>query len=162
MNYLSNNKIINNFDLERINDYKKYVLSTGGRKDLLELPAINNLIENIVVNGDPVVKFENKSPIYYKEANNDGTFDICGRMNGYNVSVIYKMEYCNDKNLEHFLLIRCFEDNFESGVNYYKFFVNKFGMIVDKSKIYKLNDFNLTSSGLLSTLKEKKILKKII
>ena len=91
-------KMKNNIDISWYESYKSYVLKTGGNPEIFELPAITKIIQYVIRIGDPRLKFECRSPIYFKDANPDGTFDICGRTSGYSVNLVYKMEYCNEKN----------------------------------------------------------------
>ena len=72
--------------------YVKFLLQHGARKDIVELPAIQNIILNVIENGDPRVLAEGKSPISYREPNEDGTFNIYGKMEGYTSSVVYEMD----------------------------------------------------------------------
>ena len=155
-------KKASNYDLCLINDYKNYILSSGANKEILDFPAVKNIISNIVVDGDPVLKANGKNPLYFKDANEDGTFDICGKMCGLTVSVVYKMEYCNDDNPKHFISLKCFLTNYKYDINYYKLFINDKGMVVDWTKPYNLNCYNIENDGLLGTLKKGKILKKFI
>lgn len=78
--------------MTRFGFYVKFLLDHGARKDLIELPAIQNIILNLIENGDPRVIAEGKSPISYRKPNEDGTFNIYGKTEGYSSSVVYEMD----------------------------------------------------------------------
>lgn len=158
-------------ELARFNNYKNFILRNGGSKDIFELPAITNIIKDCIMNGEPVLQAEGKSTICYKEPNSDGTFDICGRKCGYLVTNVYKMEYCNDNNFDHFLSLKYYYldcgyrngDFFIDGIKHYSLFVNREGNIVERTSKVRFDiDFNFYSDSLLSILKKEKILKKVI
>ena len=139
--------------------YKKFVILNGGDKRLFNLPAVNNVIDYIVKYGN------SKNPIFYKMPNDDGTFDICGRMGNFSTTIVYKMEYCNDKNPEHFIVFKKYEQksHFEGDFNYIyecfynKIYINKEGIIVEETDEIKLAGFE--EYDLISDLKEKKLIK---
>ena len=154
--------------------YKKYVIETGGNSKLFDLEIVEQLIKTIIRDGDPRLITEGKSTIYYKDANEDGTFDICGRMLGPNVSVVYKMEYCNDNNPEHFIKLSKYqkehkpiysidfpiEDNHDKKVmNENILFVNKEGNVVEEIKKSYDTDY---SSSLLEDLNKSGKVKKLV
>lgn len=96
--YNYNKSTINRFDA-----YTNYLLKNGANKDIIEMPAVKKIILDTIENGDPVNKFEGHSPISYHLPHEDGTFDIYGRMEGYNESVVYKMELNNNKNNDYYI-----------------------------------------------------------
>ena len=85
-------------DQIRFERYKEFLLENGANPEIIELQAVKDLIMWIIVNGDPIVKSQGRSPITYVEPNPDGTFNIFGKMNGYSTSLRYYMEYVNDDN----------------------------------------------------------------
>ena len=90
----------------RYDDYIKFLIENGANKEIIELKAIQDIIYNIITNGDPRVIMDGRSPIAYQKPNSDGTFDIGGRMNGPTVSVWYKMSYCNDGDDNHYIVLK--------------------------------------------------------
>ena len=78
-------------NLIRYKEYKKFIRENGGDMELFNIPYIDALVKFVIIKGDLRQKVEGRSPIYYKEPNEDGTFDICGRMDGYYVDLCYKM-----------------------------------------------------------------------
>lgn len=162
----------NNYSMENYNDiyryeaYKKYVLETGGNEEFFNLPAIRHIIESIIINGDFRVKMEGRSPIYYKNANEDGTFDICGRLAGPYVTDVYKMEYCNDDNKDHYIVLKHYMnkkyitiDEEMEGISYKYIYINKDGIISDITN-EKFIEANI-SSGLLNNLHKKNLIKNL-
>ena len=151
---------------EEIEYYKEFVIDHGGDKKLFDLPAINNVIDYIIEYADRRLKMEGRSPIYYKCPNEDGTFDICGRMSGPSVTVVYKMEYCHDGNPEHYIVLKKYEQKshfagcyyYIDGCGYSKIYINKQGIIVEETKEIEISGFK--NEGFLNELYEKKILKR--
>ena len=88
----SNTSKYSDSTMTRFSLYEKFLLDNGARKDLVELPAIKNIILDVIEHGDPRVKFEGRSPIVYMDPKEDGTFDIYGRMSGHTASVAYEMD----------------------------------------------------------------------
>ena len=78
--------------IRRFNAYKEFLIENGVKEELIELPAIKDIILDTIRNGDPRVIFEGRSPIHYQDPKEDGTFNICGRLDGPTVSTIYEME----------------------------------------------------------------------
>ena len=130
---------------ERFDSYKRFLLLNRGIEQLIELPAIKDIIYNIIENGDSKCIEEGHSPIGYRAPKEDGTFDIYGRMDGIDYSVVYIMDYCLDDNNDHFIVLtkkdkRLVEDRDSDEVIY----INKEGYISDsfvseKPKQYKKN-----------------------
>lgn len=149
-------------------DYKEYMISKGANKELFDLQAINDIIDGVIEYGDDRLKMEGKSPIYYKNPNKDGTFDICGRMAGPCVTLVYKMEYCNDDNPEHYIVLKKYEQKSHHEGNFFyidgcvhnKIYINKDGIIVDETDEMKISGFK--DNGFLKELHEKKLIKSII
>lgn len=79
----------------RYNAYKRFLMENGVKEELIELPAIKSIIKDVIRNGDFRVVFEGHSPIHYQDPKEDGSFNICGRLQGYTVSVVYEMEFIN-------------------------------------------------------------------
>ncbi len=104
-------EIVNN----RYNRYIDFLIENGADEEIINLPAIQDLIKDVISRGDPRVVFEGRSPIAYHDPNPDGTFDIYGRTNGPVVNEIYEMSYCNDGNEDHFIKLTRKTD---SHVNY--------------------------------------------
>lgn len=75
----------------RYNMYKEYIRRNGGDMNIFNIPFIQEIIMNIIENGDPRLRFEGHSTLYFKQPNEDGSFDICGRMEGPIVNLCYKM-----------------------------------------------------------------------
>ena len=152
----------------RYEDYKKHVLSTGGDEKLFELPAINNIIDYVIEYADGRVKMEGRSPIYYKNSNEDGTFDICGRMSGPTVTLVYKMEYCNDDNPDHYIVLKKYEQRRRNecttihieGCYHNKIYINKDGQIVEETEEIKIPGFERPQ--FFSDLQSKKLVKSMI
>ena len=71
--------------------YKDFIIKNGGDEKLFDIPYIQEIIMDIIKYGDPRLVVEGKSTLYYKNPNEDGTFDICGRMDGPTVDLCYKM-----------------------------------------------------------------------
>lgn len=146
--------------------YKEFVIDHGGDKKLFDLPAINNIIDYVIKYADGRVKMDGRSPLYYKCPNEDGTFDICGRMNGPSVTVVYKMEYCHDGNPEHYIVLKKYEQKshfagcyyYIDGCGYSKIYINKQGIIVEETKEIEISGFK--NEGFLNELYEKKLLKR--
>ena len=166
---IATRKYSNNTE-NRYNYYKEFIINSGGKKELFDLPAIDQIIKNTIENGDPIVKAEGRSPIYYKDANEDGTFDICGRMGGHCVTLVYKMEYCHDDNPEHYIVLKKYdsisrqEDNFYNfyGVEYKEIYINKEGNVVETKnpRLFKEKD-EFNQFELLHDLKEKRLINKM-
>ena len=118
----------------RYEDYKEHMIRNGAAPELFELEAINDIIDYVIEYGDPVVMAEGRSPIYFNTPNIDGTFDICGRMGGYTVSLVYKMQYCFDGDPEHYIKLTKYKMNdgkiqkYDEGND--EIFINKEGNIV--------------------------------
>ena len=118
----------------RYEDYKEHMIKNGASPELFELEAINDIIDYVIEYGDPVVMAEGRSLICYNYPNKDGTFNIYGRMGGYTVSLVYKMEYCNDGDPEHFIKLTKYKMNdgvllkYDEGND--EIFINKEGNIV--------------------------------
>lgn len=154
--------------MSRYELYKNYIIKQGGDSKLFELPAVTQIIQKIIECGDPVVIAEGRSPIYYKDPNKDGTFDICGRTSGHNVNVVYKMEYCQDENPEHFLVLKKYdiENHYNEigicfdGISYKKIYINKEGNVVEETNKTMISGFEEFET-LLTQLHKKKLVKTI-
>ena len=90
-------------DVERYVRYINFLLDNGANPEIVYMPAIDNLILNIIKRGDPIVKAEGRSPIAYLKPNEDGTFDIGGRTAGPIINEKYEMSYCKDDNPSYFI-----------------------------------------------------------
>ena len=91
---------------DRYDDYIKFLIENGANKEIIELKAIQDIIYNIITNGDPRVVMDGRSPVAYQKPNSDRTFDIGGRINGSTVSVWYKMSYSNDGDDNHYIVLK--------------------------------------------------------
>lgn len=146
----------------RYESYKEFIIAKGGDEKLFDLPAVNNVIDYIIKYGTF------GRPIYYKNPNEDGTFDICGRMGGPSATLVYKMEYCHDDNPEHFIVLKKYEQRSHDDGNFYyidgcfhnKIYINKEGNIIEETDEIKIPGFE--KEGFLSELKEKKLIKSMI
>ena len=134
----------------KIKAYKEEMIRQGANPELFNLQAINDIIDYIIDYGDYRVKMEGRSPIYYKNPNEDGTFDICGRMAGPNVTVVYKMEYCDDENPDHYIVLKKYrqenngDDSYDLHFGYdenYKPYKLKYSVINIKSSILNILEF---------------------
>ena len=148
-------------DIKSLSLYRKHIIETGGKEELFDLPAVTQIIEDIIENGELRLKMEGKSPLYYKNANEDGTFDICGRMYGPSVTVVYKMEYCNTNNSEDYIVLKKYQKNIIED-DYYKasykeIYINKEGNVIREEKNILLDEFD--NRSLLT--ESNKVLKKI-
>ena len=118
----------------RYEGFKEFMIKSGASPELFELEAINDIIDYVIEYGDPVVMAEGRSPICYNYPNKDGTFNIYGRMGGYTVSLVYKMEYCNDGDPEHYIKLTKYKMNdgvllkYDEGND--EIFINKEGNLV--------------------------------
>ena len=156
-------------DYNRFQSYKNYVIRTGGKEELFDLVYIQQIINDIIQNGDPVLQSIGKSTFYFKDANEDGTFDICGRMDGPNVSLVYVMSYCDDSNADHYLMLHRYEvvDHHEGnyivrdGISHKDIILNHDGDVVEEIE-YPMIGSDTQSKGLLSFMNEKQIIKKMI
>ena len=83
-----------------------------------------------------------KSPIMYKEPNQDGSFDIIGRMDGSTKKLIFKMKYCEENDNNHYIELDEYEEklnkhseesNSHDGIQCKKYYLNKSGIIIDES-----------------------------
>ena len=52
-------------------------------EELFKLPAVESIIKNVIEDGDPVLKSEGKSTIYYKDPNKRSMGDIDFLVNEY-------------------------------------------------------------------------------
>ena len=89
--------------MNRFNHYKKFLLMNGANEELIELPAIKEIILYVIENGDPRNIVEGHSPISYRVPNEDGTFNIYGKLEGPTPSVVYEMEYNLDDDENHYI-----------------------------------------------------------
>ncbi|MBQ6477403.1 MAG: hypothetical protein IJI43_03115 [Bacilli bacterium] len=87
----------------RYDAYLNYLLIAGANGDILDFPAIQDLILHIIRDSNPKNIMRGHSPIVYEMPNPDGTFNIAGRMKDNNIDEFYKMSYCDDDNDEHYL-----------------------------------------------------------
>lgn len=123
---------------KRFEAYKKYLLENGANEELIELPAIKQTIYSIIENGDQIVVAEGRSPISYHHPNEDGTFDIYGRLEGPVETVCYKMEYSPDdqsyitltrKDLRKQVFPYRYDDNFEFPIE--KIYIDREGNVIN-------------------------------
>ncbi len=146
----------------RFQSYQDYIIQSGGNEKLFELPFIQQIIFDIIHNGDPILLSLNKSTLYYKDANPDGTFDICGRMDGPTVNLVYSMSYCNDYVDNHFLKLRRFEEEshyedsimVKDGITQKDIFLDHDGNVIEEIDLPMINYDDIPKS-LLAFTKEK-------
>ena len=79
----------------RYDMYKEFIKNNGGDIKIFEIPFIQEIVMDIIVNGNPRLRSEGRSTLFFKLPNEDGTFDICGRMDGPYVDLCYKMKKYN-------------------------------------------------------------------
>ena len=155
-------------DQYRMHSFRKHILTTGGRKELFELPFIQQIIIDIIENGDPILKSMGKSTLYYKDANEDGKYDICGRMNGPDVNLVYVMSFCNNQENDYYLLLQRYERMYKTrmnfsypiGISHTDYYLDYDGNVTKKIDYPILSDTN-HQDGLLSVMKEKQFIKEI-
>ena len=82
----------------RFEHYTEWLLKAGANPEIVAMPAIQELIKQLISMGDPCVVFEGRSPISYEMPREDGTFDIAARTNGPCVTIRYIMSYCDENN----------------------------------------------------------------
>ena len=87
----------------RCDRYINFLKENNVNEEILNLSAIQDLIESIMARGDIRVISEGRSPIEYNKPKPDGTFDLYGRTNGPVANEIYEMSYCDDGNEDHFI-----------------------------------------------------------
>lgn len=102
---LQNNSYIQKIGLERFKSYYEFLVNNGVNKKILNIPYIKELIINLILNGDPRVILEGKSPIVYLPPHEDGTFDIGAKLDGPQISNLYRISYCNDGVSDHYIKI---------------------------------------------------------
>lgn len=124
----------------RYEHYKQYMIDMGANEELFNMPAINNIIDYIIENGRASIM--GKSPIMYKEPNQDGSFDIIGRMDGSTKKLIFKMKYCEENDNNHYIELDEYEEKLKKhneeldshdGIQCKKYYLNKSGIIIDES-----------------------------
>ena len=160
---------IGQFVIDRYKAFKEYEIEHGADPKLFELPAIRQFIEYIIANGDGNVILDGRSPIYYSDPKEDGTFDICGRMAGPCVTLNYEMQYCNDGNPEHYIVLKrtvrkqhwgprgvVYDGDWSNEI-----YINKDGVEVYRSDERLEKDFNEYETILEQLSNKKKLTKRI-
>lgn len=153
-------------DKWRYDNYIKFIISTGGCEDIVHLKAIRDIICTIIKEGNPIEKSLGQSVIYYRDANEDGTFDLCGRMEEPLADLVYMMEYCNDDCPDHFLLLTKYELVSAWEGAYYtrkrisvsSIIIDQYGQIVKQEDLEPITDVSQYDS-LLSILQKKLVRK---
>ena len=73
------------------NNYKNYIKNNGGNTKYFDFYSFQEILINIIKNGNLSEVIEGRSPLYYKLPNDNGSFDICGSKNGKYIDIYYKM-----------------------------------------------------------------------
>jgi hypothetical protein len=136
---------IEKYNNARYEAYKEFLLRNNANPEILELKAVQDIIKDVIKNGDHQVIFEGRSPISYEMPNEDGTFNIVGRTNGPVANIVYYMSYCKDNDAfiklkkrsinqaQYFMDIELDEENED-------IYISREGNIIDKgiAKIKKI------------------------